>query len=386
MALPPALDEAQALFNAFLLETIPEFASRESTLRAAMQARLEPLYAAADAEPRSRIVVLSSGGTVVPMERHAVRFISNFSTGGRGSALGEALLCPREPAEDADACCTAFVVMIMRRGSQSPFLGPTQRLVGKSIQEIADGATARLPSESAPGATLDAAIAAAGAVRSRMCILEFETVGEYLFALQVVAETLPAPAAPRPPPLFILAAAVSDFFIPLSTMAEHKISGPDSTLSDVGAAVVSPFGPPALQVNLYSVPKTLGLLAHRWCRSSLIDPVVVSFKLETDAAVLLHKAARNMRLYGLTCVVANLLQTYHDVVYVCTRCDDAAPGVDVQVVVSPTALVDALVAATSPFQWRDDAEGITLLVAPLRKGGTTAIEPRLAMQLLRLTA
>ena len=36
-----------------------------------------------------RIVLITSGGTVVPLERQTVRFIDNFSTGSRGSLSAE---------------------------------------------------------------------------------------------------------------------------------------------------------------------------------------------------------------------------------------------------------------------------------------------------------
>ncbi len=36
-----------------------------------------------------KIVLITSGGTVVPLERQTVRFIDNFSTGSRGSLSAE---------------------------------------------------------------------------------------------------------------------------------------------------------------------------------------------------------------------------------------------------------------------------------------------------------
>ena len=36
-----------------------------------------------------KVVFITSGGTVVPLERQTVRFIDNFSTGSRGSLSAE---------------------------------------------------------------------------------------------------------------------------------------------------------------------------------------------------------------------------------------------------------------------------------------------------------
>ena len=39
-----------------------------------------------------RIVLITSGGTTVPLEKNTVRFIDNFSTGSRGSKSAECFL------------------------------------------------------------------------------------------------------------------------------------------------------------------------------------------------------------------------------------------------------------------------------------------------------
>ena len=37
------------------------------------------------------VALVSSGGTAVPLEKQMVRFLDNFSSGGRGSACAAAL-------------------------------------------------------------------------------------------------------------------------------------------------------------------------------------------------------------------------------------------------------------------------------------------------------
>jgi phosphopantothenate-cysteine ligase len=47
-----------------------------------------------DAQP---VVLLTSGGTSVPLEKNTVRMIENFSTGTRGSLLAESILAMQLP-------------------------------------------------------------------------------------------------------------------------------------------------------------------------------------------------------------------------------------------------------------------------------------------------
>ena len=72
--------------------------------------------------------------------------------------------------------------------------------------------------------------------------------------------------------MFFLASAVSDFFVPPSEMEVHKIqSGQQQD---------------GLHLHLSSVPKCIPLLRQDWAPNSY----VVSFKLETDPAMLMQKA------------------------------------------------------------------------------------------------
>jgi phosphopantothenoylcysteine synthetase/decarboxylase len=92
--------------------------------------------------------------------------------------------------------------------------------------------------------------------------------------------------------LFYLAAAVSDFYLPWHRLPEHKLQ------SAAGA----------LQLEMSSVPKCLGLLRDSWAPNALH----VSFKLETDSALLLQKAQGAIERYGVHLVVANMLDTRKD--------------------------------------------------------------------------
>ena len=99
--------------------------------------------------------------------------------------------------------------------------------------------------------------------------------------------------------MIYLAAAVSDYFIPLEEMAEHKIQSGSGDLS----------------LTLRPTPKCLGLLKQQWCPQAL----VVSFKLETDADILFAKATIAISNYAVDCVIANLLHTRNSEVHVIAR-------------------------------------------------------------------
>jgi phosphopantothenoylcysteine synthetase/decarboxylase len=92
--------------------------------------------------------------------------------------------------------------------------------------------------------------------------------------------------------MFMLAAAVSDFYVPWGQLPEHKIQSADG----------------ALTLTLTNVPKCLGLLRQQWAPGAFF----VSFKLETDEAILHRKAREAIAKYGVHAVVANLLQTRKD--------------------------------------------------------------------------
>ncbi|WFD01951.1 phosphopantothenate--cysteine ligase (ATP) [Malassezia obtusa] len=83
--------------------------------------------------------------------------------------------------------------------------------------------------------------------------------------------------------LFLL--PVSDFFIPMDRMAEHKIQSSDG----------------ALHLTMEPVPKVLSSLVREW----VPDAYVVSFKLETDDNLIIPKAEKSLERYGHQLVIGN---------------------------------------------------------------------------------
>lgn len=90
MQFPPAVDPPPASQDAVqrFLAASPACSSGPG-VQARVRAFAEPHLAG----PRPRpLVVVTSGGTTVPLERNCVRFIDNFSRGTRGALSAEQFL------------------------------------------------------------------------------------------------------------------------------------------------------------------------------------------------------------------------------------------------------------------------------------------------------
>lgn len=240
------------------------------------------------------VAVVTSGGTAAPLERSCVRFVDNFSTGARGAALAECLL------EQGYA-----VLFLHRAGSKLPYLRRLAESLASSARAVhtAGGEGGADVLARAGQTVLEHASrlqSLVGPCMSRLLCVPFTTVEDYLWCLRTATCTVAQEA--RTAPLLVMAAAVSDFYCPGDAMPEHKIQ------SD---AVAGPGGTGTLSLTLYPVPKVLHLLPT-WCPRCTL----VSFKLETDPALLLPKAAAAIAVSGVHAVVANLLQTRYEEVRV----------------------------------------------------------------------
>lgn len=228
------------------------------------------------AGPDARFALVTSGGTTVPLERNTVRFIDNFSTGTRGAACAEALLAHGY-----------WVIFLHRKGSAFPY---SRRLLPPNACTHAKYLMKYQPHSSTDHHSLDCIAAGRDydAASHRLLVLEFTTITEYLFALREAAQSLQHRGARA---LCLLAAAVSDFYVPNAEMAEHKIQSSNGV---------------GLTLELQCVPKMLGefkLGVGSWC----YDAFLVSFKLETNPNVIIAKAAAALQKYGVDVVVANVL-------------------------------------------------------------------------------
>lgn len=287
-----------------------------------------------------RIACVTSGGTTVPLERNTVRFIDNFSTGNRGAALAELLL------EAGYA-----VIFVHRTHSAFPY---ARRLLPPALS--AETWLRSLDSAEAAEARTSAA-AAFAANGPRLLAFAFTSVQQYLALLREACCAL-APIGVHA--LIVLAAAVSDFYVPDDEMPEHKIQSTvsysgeteGSTSGAAGGAQSAAAGcDGGLTLHLRPVPKVLGCIKQgggsaRGGSSGASGGIegggmgagggggnaeapwaprafVVSFKLETNPAILLAKASGALIKYRVDLVCANLLQTYKRAVTLVAATDPA---------------------------------------------------------------
>jgi phosphopantothenate-cysteine ligase len=231
----------------------------------------------------------------VNLERNPVRFIENFSTGSRGALLAENLLSLGHR-----------VLFVCRDSSRRPFLA---RAAGG---EIFDEDMAVRPE------VVEAEKRRRAALRSGQLVeVPFVTVGEYLCA---VTECVSLLSGLREALTVILAAAVSDFFIPTSKMSEHKIQ--------------SGQGGRGLDLHLEGVPKAVPL----WIAAAP-GSRFITFKLETDDTILVAKATAALDGYGHYAVVANTLAKRSQQLLVITRdkrqrlfADEGEEGLETQLI------------------------------------------------------
>jgi phosphopantothenate-cysteine ligase len=242
-----------------------------------------------------KVVVITAGGTKVPLEVNMVRFIDNFSKGERAAASAERFL---EKGYN--------VIYLHREGTVMPFTGALRSHVSLSLDDkFLDKCSCSVGDQGDSIYFETSALATSEIAReinaykkykqeNRIMFIPFDSVTSYLSLLQQVTVEVEQSGL-SPTTMLYLAAAVSDFYIPKEKMVEHKIQSSKGGLT----------------LELDDVPKMLRELTSRWCPSAF----VVSFKLETDLELVVPKARRAIANYGVHLVVANQLQTRRDVVY-----------------------------------------------------------------------
>ncbi|XP_017757182.1 PREDICTED: phosphopantothenate--cysteine ligase [Eufriesea mexicana] len=225
----------------------------------------------------NKVVLVTSGGTTIPLEHNTVRFVDNFSAGTRGSVSAEYFL------ENGYA-----VIFIYRVNTLEPFsryfkgqkfldMLKINEQNGKCIITVLPQYTENLTKIlNKYKKTLD---------QDKLLQLTFTTLSEYLWLLRSACQSL---TCLKNKAILYLAAAVSDFYIPSNELAVHKIpSNAPSTIS------------------LQLVPKILAPLVSLW----VPEAFVISFKLETDENLLISKARDALNKYKHNLVIANMLQT-----------------------------------------------------------------------------
>ncbi|GLB42069.1 putative DNA / pantothenate metabolism flavoprotein [Lyophyllum shimeji] len=255
--------------------TQPPPSSLEDTINSVRE------FVARQAKEGRNVVLVTSGGTTVPLELNVVRFLDNFSAGTRGATSAEYFLK------------AGYAVIFMHRQfslqpfsrhyshSTNPFLDFLE------IEPSNDGTTSapdicvtrEMRQDLLEVLTAYKSVQAAGTLHT----LTFVTVNDYLWLLRAVTKELSVLGKRA---MYYLAAAVSDFFLPRQKLSEHKIQS----------------GKGSLHIEMDQVPKILKPMVVEWTKG---EGFIVSFKLETDEKLLAPKARAALERYGHQVVIGN---------------------------------------------------------------------------------
>lgn len=255
-----------------------------------------------------RVALVTSGGTTVPLERQTVRFIDNFSAGTRGATSAEYFL------QSGYA-----VIFLHRQFSLLPYSRHYSHATDCFLDFLQEGPNGTVVANDAHKEKMLKVLRQYNSAKEKnlLLTLPFTTINDYLFVLRSISQLM-RPLGPNG--LLYLAAAVSDFFVPPERMVEHKIQSTNAADTPVEKEVnrkeeeeafdnfdSSPAVPRSkrLIVDLDPVPKFLKNLVDGWAPEGMI----ISFKLETDPEILVHKAQYSLDRYQHHLVIGNLLST-----------------------------------------------------------------------------
>lgn len=246
-------------------------------------------------DAKRRVVLITSGGTTVPLENQTVRFIDNFSAGTRGATSAEYFL------EAGYA-----VIFLHRQFSLLPYSRHYSHSTNCFLDYLTESSNGDIVAKPEYQAQMREVSRKYNAAKqgNLLLLLPFTSVTEYLWELKEIA-ILMRPLGPQG--LFYLAAAVSDFFIPRERMAEHKIQSSESAEGPSASTPNGAGAPPTkkLVIDLDPIPKFLKTLVDGWAPEGMI----VSFKLETDPSILVSKSQVALEKYSHHLVIGNLLST-----------------------------------------------------------------------------
>ncbi|OII72051.1 phosphopantothenoylcysteine synthetase [Cryptosporidium ubiquitum] len=245
------------------------------------------------------IVIITSGGTYVPLERNTVRYIENFSTGTRGAYSAEYFLK------------SGFsVVFFYRKGSHLPFTVdcPSKYDILVSIKNHFISSN-KDNSDFLGNEQFKKVIEASKNLinySDRIFFMEFGSVHEYFNGIDyIISHCTEFPDSF----IFFLAAAVSDFYIPENLLPKNKIS----VSSDASLDFENEPKTPSITLELYSTPKYA-----QHIRDKLPYCFLVLFKLETEFETLFKKSDILLKKCDANAICANLLQDRRDNVIIFT--------------------------------------------------------------------
>lgn len=237
-----------------------------------------------------KVVLVTSGGTTVPLEKQTVRFLDNFSAGTRGSTSAEYFI------EKGYAC-----IFLHRQWSLEPYTRhyTHSKNCFLDLLEIMNDQTISVKHDNFNEIKSVLEKYQNASKNNLLLKVHFNSVQEYLWLLKTITTKMDCLGKDA---MFYLAAAVSDFYIPVSKMVEHKIQSSGG----------------GLLIEMDPVPKFIKPLVQTWAPNAY----TVSFKLETDSNLLVSKSKKALETYGHQTVVANLLNTRKFVVWCISKTDE----------------------------------------------------------------
>lgn len=256
-------------------------------------------FIARHAEQHRRVVLVTSGGTTVPLENQMVRFVDNFSAGTRGATSAEYFL-------DAGYA----VIFLHRQYSLLPYSRHYSHSTNCFLDFVNEDSNGSVVVNSEYQDDMSKVWRKYNNARksNSLLLIPYTTVNDYLWELREIALLMQPLGSSA---LLYLAAAVSDFFIPSDLMVEHKIQSSEDFNQQQADGDNDIKRPAAriegqrLVIGLEPVPKFLKTLVEGWAPEGMI----VSFKLETDPTMLVKKAEYALGKYSHHLVIGNLLST-----------------------------------------------------------------------------
>lgn len=217
-----------------------------------------------------KIILITSGGTSVPLEKNTVRSIENFSTGKRGAISAEEFLKNNYN-----------VIFLYRKNSLLPFINHI------NIFDLFEEKNNNIFKEYKD---------LYNKYKNNIILIPFITIYEYLFLYEEIIKKLSFFNCNS---IIYLAAAVSDFFILENELKENKIQSNENKNG--------------LIIKLNNVNKNIHKIKDEWNKNCFL----ITFKLETDENILFKKAKNSIFKNKSDLIIANLLQNrYNEVFFV----------------------------------------------------------------------
>lgn len=223
-------------------------------------------------EKDGKIILISSGGTSVKLEKNTVRSIENFSTGKRGALCAEEFLFHKY-----------YVIFLYRDISLLPF---TNHFSLNDFFDKKNNNNQEFQNLYEKNKKLYEKYS------NNIVYIDYNDIETYLELYEYISKKLSIFGKRS---VIFLAAAVSDFYIPKEKISENKIQSNEE----------------GLMIQLFPIKKEIYKIKTEWNPNSFL----ISFKLETDKDILFQKANKAIIKTKSDLIVANLLQTRYKVVY-----------------------------------------------------------------------